>query len=115
VTEPVVSRQTVSKSERPDQNRGPFATKPEIESQYHDDAALKRVLECKLFLFSSEKITHAPQIVRLPRTIYFLAARSLETGAKDAISRRVLDWCSDAERNRPHIQHWGLGAKLKAN
>lgn len=73
-SEPVVSRQTVSKSERPDQNRGPFATKPDIESQYYDDAALKRVLECKLFLFCAEKITHAPQIVHMPPSIYFFSS-----------------------------------------
>jgi alkylation response protein AidB-like acyl-CoA dehydrogenase len=75
---------------------GFFQTPPHILNQFHDDAALRRAL--KLFL---------------PDTIRNYIAPELSAFGDKVLSRQILSWVLDAERNAPYVKTWDSWGKRR--
>ena len=75
---------------------GFFQTPPNVLNQYHDDAALQRAL--KLFL---------------PDDIRSAIAPDLSSFGEKVLSRQILAWILDAERNAPYVKTWDSWGKRR--
>ncbi|KAL7904911.1 acyl-CoA dehydrogenase/oxidase [Trichoderma velutinum] len=72
---------------------GFFQTPPDVQNQFHDDAALSRALT--LFL---------------PKNVFESIAPDLDQFGAKVLSPKVLGWVLDAERNAPYVKtfdSWG--------
>lgn len=57
-------------------------------------------------------LTTISKSVYLPPTIHASAKPRIEIFAEEVVSRKILDWVADAERNLPSVSHWdSWGAK----
>lgn len=68
-------------------------TEPILENQYHTDSSLRRVVG----LFLPHKIINSTTI-------------DFSRFGDEVISKKVLDWVTDAERNTPHVRGYGRNA-----
>jgi Adaptive response protein AidB N-terminal domain len=75
---------------------GFFQTPPTVLNQYHDDAALQRGL--KLFL---------------PDEIRNAVGPELSSFGDKVLSRLILGWVLDAERNAPYVKTWNSWGKRR--
>jgi hypothetical protein len=75
---------------------GFFQTAPTVQNQFHDDLALQRGL--KLFL---------------PDDVRSAIAPDLSTFGDKVLSRQILGWVLDAERNIPYVKTWDSWGKRR--
>lgn len=75
---------------------GFFQTPPYVLNQFHDDAALQRAL--RLFLSNDIRASITPD---------------LSSFGDKVLSRQILNWVLDAERNAPYVKTWDSWGKRR--
>lgn len=85
---------------------GFFQIIPVIENQFHDDVSFQRVMKCE----SSDNLNWRSSLtcqVFLPQEVNNAIALELEQFGEEVLSRKVLGWVTDAERNLPYLKGSG--------
>ena len=83
---------------------GMFMTSPVLENQYHADSSFVRITRRWSPSIVRRKVLTNSCIVFLPPKILRETATDLSRFGDEVLSKKVLDWVSDAERNVPYIR-----------
>jgi hypothetical protein len=92
---------------------GFFQAKPHVENQFYEDAGLRRVLERKQYISCFQKHSDKFTTVYLPSRVQQSISADVSRFGSLVLTRQVLDWVGDAEKNVPYLRTWDSFGKRK--
>jgi hypothetical protein len=93
---------------------GFFQTPPKLENQFYEDTALRRVLARKhkeVVMDEAQFADREYPIVYLPSNIQSSVFPDLSRFGAVVLSKKVLRWVADAEKNPPFLRSWDTWGK----